>query len=76
VSGTVVIDGEKYLTLTAGKSSGPKPVIEVSPDLVKWFSGERHTTTLIDNERILKVRDNTPVQPGRKRFIRIKPASR
>ena len=76
VQGTVIIHGEKYLTLTAGRSSVSKPVIEVSPDLVKWFSGARHTTTLIDNERILKVRDNTPLQPGRKRYIRIKPATR
>jgi chitodextrinase len=76
VRGNLLIDGRRYLTLTAEKTTGRQPVIEVSSDLVKWFSGERHTTTLIDDGRILKVRDNTPLHPGGKRFIRVRPATR
>ena len=67
----MVQDGQKYLQLTIRRNLGtPKPVIEVSPNLMDWFSGDRHTTTLMDDEEILKVRDNTPITPGVKRFIR------
>ncbi len=76
---TVNINGTGYLTLTIPKPAsgkGKKPVVEVSSDLVKWFSGKRHTTVLADNKRVLRVRDNTPLHPGRKRFIRVSPATR
>jgi hypothetical protein len=80
VMGSVSIDGSKYLTLTVDRSlsssTGREPLVEVSSDLVNWFSGSRHTTVLIDNETILKVRDNTPTEPGRKRYIRLKPTTR
>ena len=69
------IDGLKFLTLSVEKSSlpaGSKPRVEVSSNLVDWFSGRTHTTTLTDNETFLKVRDNTPLVPGRKRYIRLK----
>lgn len=78
IAGSIVIDGRKHLTLTLPKSgSGApfRPVIEVSSNLVDWFSGPRHTTVIADNERFLMVRDNTPVTPGRKRHIRVMPAS-
>ncbi|MEO5916697.1 MAG: discoidin domain-containing protein [Luteolibacter sp.] len=76
---TEVIDGRKYLSLTLSKpivSDGVKRTVQVSPDLMDWFSGEKHTTVVIDNETILKVRDNTPVTPDKKRFIRLKETSR
>jgi chitodextrinase len=75
VIGTEIIDGVKYLTLTAAKPAMPDGVkrsVQVSPNLVDWFSGKNHTTVLTDNGRFLKVRDNTPLAPGRKRYIRLK----
>lgn len=67
----VVQDGQKYLQLTIRRNPGtPKPVVEVSPNLVDWFSGARHTTTLADDGEILSVRDNTPITPEAKRYIR------
>lgn len=67
----VVYDGKKYLQLTIRRNLGaPKPVVEVSPNLVAWFSGDKHTTVLVDDGRILTVRDNTPTKLGAKRFIR------
>ncbi len=65
-------DGKKYLQLTIRRNPGtPKPVVEVSPNLLDWFSGDKHTTTLVDDGQILKVRDNTPIRPEAKRFIRV-----
>lgn len=68
-------DGLEYLVLTVQKTPGwsaAKHTTEVSSNLVDWFSGDKHTTTLIDNATILRVRDNTPVQKGEKRYIRLK----
>jgi PKD repeat protein len=76
---TVVIRGKKYLTLTITKPAipdGVKRTVEVSPDLVRWFSGKNFTTVITDNDRFLKIRDNTPVTTSRKRYIRLKPVSR
>lgn len=75
VIGTEVIDGMKYLTLTTAKPAMPdglKRSVQVSPNLIDWFSGKSHTSVLTDNEHFLKVRDNTPLAPGRKRYIRLK----
>jgi hypothetical protein len=52
---------------------GGQPVVEVSPNLVDWFSGPRHTTILQDDPLWFRVRDDTPVTIGNKRFIRVKP---
>ena len=69
----VIYDGRKYLQLTIRRNPGaPEPVVEVSPNLMDWFSGDNHTMTLVDDGRILKVRDNTPITPQAKRFIRTK----
>lgn len=70
------IDGFRYLTLTVIKAPDAAPgipVIEVSSDLVDWYSGPCHTTVIHDGALILVVRDNTPVRPGAKRHIRISP---
>ncbi|MEO5914515.1 MAG: Ig-like domain-containing protein [Luteolibacter sp.] len=75
-TGIEVIDGKKYLVLTVEKPAVPDGVIrvvQVSPNLVDWFSGRQNTTVIIDNETTLKVRDNTPLRPGAKRYIRLKP---
>lgn len=74
-----VIDGKKYLTLIVAKPHGSAslhPIVEVSPNLIDWFSGKSHTTVMQDDIGILKVRDNTPMISGTKRFIRLKPGYR
>ena len=68
-------DGLKYLVLTVKKSQAPKlagGTVEVSSNLTKWFSGSKYTTTLLDNQSVLRVRDDTPVKQGEKRYIRLK----
>lgn len=73
------IDGARYRVLTIRKAdlpAGRRPVVQVSSDLVHWSRGPRHTTVLRDDRSILKVRDNTPLAPGRKRHIRLKLLSR
>jgi hypothetical protein len=65
----------EYLVLTVAKTPGwiaANHKVEVSPNLVDWFSGEKHTTTLLNDSSILRVRDNTPVRKGEKRYIRLK----
>ena len=77
VESSTVIDGITYLSLTISKplvADGLTGTVEVSPNLVDWFSGAKHTTIITDNEAFLKVRDNTPATPGVKRYIRLKPA--
>ncbi|MCP5533082.1 MAG: M6 family metalloprotease domain-containing protein [Akkermansiaceae bacterium] len=73
------VDGVKYRTLTVDKESVPSgldPVVEVSGNLVDWFRGARHTTVVEDNAAILKVRDNTPLESGVKRHIRLRTLER
>lgn len=74
LTGVEVMDGQKFLTLTVGKSAGSSltPVIEVSPNLLDWYSGSKHTTIITNDDSVLKVRDNTPVTPESKRYIRVK----
>ena len=75
ISKVQLADGGTYLTLTVMKSpkiAGFTPVVEVSPNLIDWFSGKRHTTILTDDASLLKVRDNTPLTPGTKRYIHLK----
>ncbi|MES2659914.1 MAG: M6 family metalloprotease domain-containing protein [Verrucomicrobiota bacterium] len=68
-----VINGRKYLALTVTKLDGiPVGVVEVSANLLDWYSGSKHTTLVSENESTLKVRDNTPVTPEAKRYIRLK----
>lgn len=72
-SSVEVVSGVKYRSLTVAKVNGEAPgTVEVSSNLLDWFSGAKHTTVLIDNAQTLKVRDNTPIQSGTKRYIRIK----
>lgn len=68
-----VIGGRKYLSLTVSKTEGGHPgTVEVSSNLLDWYSGKKHTTVLVDDATTLKVRDNTPVTPEAKRHIRLK----
>ncbi|MEO5712667.1 MAG: discoidin domain-containing protein [Luteolibacter sp.] len=75
VTTTTVIGGEKFLVLTVAKPAIPDGVsrtVQVSPNLLDWFSGKNHTTVLNDDENLLRVRDNVPIAPGKKRYIRLK----
>ena len=72
ITSVEVIQGRKYLALTVTKQAGNAASVEVSPDLLDWFSGNKHTTVLIDDATILKVRDNTPVTRDVKRYIRLR----
>jgi predicted outer membrane repeat protein len=73
ITGTITSNDGKHLVLTVLKTAGVTPgTVEVSPDLVNWYSGPVHTTILQDNSTLIKVRDNTPVPDGGKRFIRIR----
>ena len=75
VSVTPGQNGLKYLVLTVTKPAGSNlgtASTEVSSNLIDWYSGVQHTTTLVDSATLLQVRDNTPVQDGEKRYIRLK----
>jgi uncharacterized cupredoxin-like copper-binding protein len=74
VTSTEVIDGRKYLALTVPKSAGTVHTVEVSSNLLDWYSGKNHTTVLVDDATTLKVRDNTPATSGAKRYIQLKSA--
>ena len=69
-----VIHGEKFLALSVTKPTDGSPVgvIQVSPNLLDWYSGSQHTTVVTDDAITLKVRDNTPITPETKRYIRVK----
>jgi|GEM_PF-2672632 len=69
-----VVKGQKYLALSVAKLPAGASVgtVEVSSNLLDWYSGNKHTTVLIDDEATLKVRDNVPYSQDTKRYIRLK----
>jgi Carboxypeptidase regulatory-like domain len=70
-----VTNGLRYQTLTVYKSpftDASSATVEVSSNLLDWFSGNAHTTVVTDNGTQYKVRDNTAVTDDSKRFIRLK----
>lgn len=72
---TELIDGVKYNTLTILKSARSQTTsdsVEVSANLIDWYSGSSHTTVVTDNERYFKIRDNIPTPKDLERFIRLK----
>ena len=69
----VTIGGRKYLQLTIQKDNpAVSRIVEVSPNLIDWFSGDWHTTVLVDDRTILRVQDNTPKTTVAKRYIRVR----
>ena len=75
ITTTEFSEDHKYLVLTVQKSPETEnvdPVVEVSTNLLDWYSGPEHTTTLLSNSMTLSVRDNTPFGQGGKRYIRVK----
>ena len=73
-SSVEVIGGAKFLALTLTKpiAGGPVGTVQVSPNLLDWYSGSQHTTVILDDATTLKVRDNSPITPDTKSYIRIK----
>lgn len=72
---TLTLGGDSYKTLTYAKPAAPDGLnrtVEVSSNLVDWFSGSKHTTIVADTPTYQTVRDNTPVTPGAKRHIRLR----
>ncbi len=68
--------GQSYRTLALRQDPSHRVTsdqIQVSSDLIHWSSGENFTTTLLDTPTILQVRDNTPLGPNTKRYIRLRP---
>ena len=75
ITTTTVSDGSKHLVLTVQKSADwslKKHTVEVSSNLLDWFSGSNYTTTLLNSSTVLSVRDNAPLIQGEKRYIRLK----
>lgn len=75
VISVMIVKGLKYRCITISKRQGtvvdPNSV-EVSGNLVDWSCGRNHTTVVKDNAALVKVRDNIPLTPGSKRFIRLR----
>ena len=70
---TIVSSGGSYLKIRAAKRhDGSTPIVEVSPNLVDWFSGDQHTLTLTDDDDKIEVQDKTPRPAQGKRFIRLR----
>ena len=72
---TMRIQGLKYRAITITRNENGEPgqeSVEVSPNLMDWYSGAKHTTVVEDTAERLKVRDNTPLTPETKRYIRLK----
>jgi alpha-tubulin suppressor-like RCC1 family protein len=68
-----IVEEQPYLQITLMKGNeNTTRVVEVSSNLVDWYSGHHHTTTLIDDESMLRVRDNTSIKSGKMRYIRLR----
>jgi uncharacterized delta-60 repeat protein len=69
----VMVNGHNYLQMTVRRDAIPtKLEIEVSPNLIDWYSGENHTTILENDTQLFSVRDKTPFTSVQKRYIRLK----
>jgi alpha-tubulin suppressor-like RCC1 family protein len=70
---TTSSSGYNHLQIRAAKRhDGSIPKVEVSANLVDWFSGDQHTLTLVDDRDQIVVQDKTPRPPQGKRFIRLR----
>lgn len=73
VLGTTATAGQEYLSLQVPWNSSATDLtftVEVSDDLVNWFSGPAHTTVVSAGANLV-VRDNTPVNAANRRFMRL-----
>lgn len=73
---TIIADGgNEYLVLEVNKNAqanGVELVVESSPDLTDWFSGDDHTVVLEENASLLRVRDAVPLSDSTRRFLRLR----
>lgn len=75
IKSVVAADGLKYLEITVRKLPQRfyvRPTVEVSPNLIDWYSGRNHTSVMADDAFYLTVRDKTPFRADGKRYIRVK----
>lgn len=76
IASVVRVGTSNYQSLTLIRNRGPIATaddVEVSSNLVDWFSGPAHTRVIEDSAEILRVRDGTPCDHGNKRYIRLRP---
>jgi M6 family metalloprotease-like protein len=66
---TQISNGLTYNVMTIAKGTG---TVEVSSNLVDWFSGKDFTTVVSETDSSITVRDNTPTSELSKRYIRRK----
>lgn len=70
-----LVDGKRYLEMRIPRRRDRQAtfVVEVSPDLKTWTSGETVTEVVEDSAAALVVRDRTPVgEGGDRRFMRVR----
>ena len=68
-------DGKHYQVLTVNRNGIRQDIdyiVEVSPDLQTWQSGDPHTVTVLDTAETLEVYDATALEDAPKRFMRLK----
>lgn len=71
-----LLNGQKYRAISMQCSPHDlNGTVEVSSNLLDWYSGSKHTSVLTDTPGYLKVRDNTPFTSEKNRFIRFKVTS-
>lgn len=71
----VDVSGQTYLQISVPRIRNrlATVVVEVSSDLVTWYSGDTHTTEISNSANLLVVRDKTASGPGQpKRFMRLR----
>jgi M6 family metalloprotease-like protein len=66
---TLEIGGLVYNSLSVQNGSG---IVEVSSNLIDWFSGPDFTTVVSNSGSTMVVRDKTPSTESAKRYIRLK----
>ena len=68
--------GKNYMALTVERHGDIRQdidyIVEVSPDLENWLSGDPHTVTVLDTAETLEVYDATAMEDALQRFMRLK----
>lgn len=69
------VDGASYRIITVEKSKESEtlsPLVEVSSDLINWYSGSKHTAILAENPQVIRIRDRTAIPKSGNRYIRVR----
>jgi len=72
----MTVNGHEYISMLVARDAAAAVslTVEVSSDLVNWFSGPGNTVVLDDTAELLHVRDASPVSAFATRFIRLSAA--